>query len=546
MKWGKRKPAAVLMGLLACAALAVACGKSGEEAGGSPSAGTEGAAGAKPGITVSIYDRGNVPQEMGTIDNNRWTKWLNENGPVNGKYVPIPRGESVQKLNLLFASGDAPDVVSDFATSFRDQLYQQKQIMAVDDLIASHSTSYKELMQKYPEMKKAATKPDGKMYEFGRVAQLVGFQALFIRADWLEKLDLKAPETVEELFTVAQAFAELDPDGNGQKDTFGIALSGETGGAINTMFRNVTWVLDGGKLVRGWEQENAANAFKKRLYDAGIVDKDFLADKNGQKAQQDWNNGKVGIFVGRTIDLVNVTTFYEQLKTNVPTAKVVAIKLPQSQFGRFAVGVNNPVQMTTVINANAKNPEAAMKYIDFMASRSTGEALRFGIEGTDSQKNDKGCLVPINAEKFSKEMSWNLDFQLLLSQIELEPCAGILSQLDPEKPLEQEFLELVKQNNEANLSADVEYAPITHGEHMPTLPEELNVINTNVAKVGDIYNKAIVSGAAYPVEQAYKDALELWNQSGGDKLETFFADWYAQNKDTAFLAKDMWKFTAKE
>ncbi|OUS69909.1 ABC transporter substrate-binding protein [Paenibacillus sp. MY03] len=543
MRNATKKKWAAIACLLAGTAIFAACSNDGGEQGDkSQGAGSQG----KSKITVSIYERGNVPQEMGTIDNNQWTKWINENGPVEAQYVPIPRGESVQKLNLLFASGDAPDVVSDFATSFRDQLYQQKQIMAVDDLIAEHSVSYKALMEKYPELKKAAAKPDGKMYEFGRVQQLVGFQALFIRNDWLKKLDLKVPETPEELFEVAKAFTENDPDGNGRKDTFGIALSGETGSAINTMFRDVDWVLEDGKLVRGWEQKNKANEFKKRLYDAGLVDKDFLADKNGQKAQQDWNSGKIGIFVGRTVDPVNVTQYYEPLKNNVPDAEVIAIKLPASEYGQFAIGVNNPVQMTTVINANAKNPEAAMKYIDFMASKEAGEMLRYGVEGTHSVKGANGCLKPQDAALFSKEVSWNIDFQLLMSQIELEPCAGILSQLDPEKPLEKEFLELVKQNNEANLGEGVEYASITHGEHMPTLSDNLSVIQTNVSKISDFYNKAIVAGASYTIEQAYAEALDLWNKSGGGELAAVYADWYETSKDTAFFAKDMWQFAKKE
>ncbi|MFB9277087.1 extracellular solute-binding protein [Cohnella cellulosilytica] len=541
------KAVLVLAGLIACTAMTAACSDSKtEEKSGAAAPGSESTAPkAKPTLSISMYDRGNVPQEMGTIDNNRWTKWLNENGPVNGKYVPIPRGESVQKLNLLFASGDAPDVVFEFDTRFRDQMYQQKMIMPVDDLIENSSTDYKQLLEKYPAIKKAATKPDGNMYEFGRVSPLVGFQALLIRTDWLDKLGLQVPETTEELFAVAKAFTEQDPDDNGANDTFGIALSGETGGTIDTMFRNVTWVVEDGKLVRGWKQLNAANEFKKRLYDAGLVDKDFLADKNGQKAQQDWNNGKIGIFVGRTIDLVNFNQYYEQLKTNVPSAEVKAIKLPKSEFGRFTIGVNNPVQMTTVINSKVKDPEAAMAYIDFMASRTAGEMLRFGQEGEDSVKGSNGCLQPIDAEKFNKEVSWNIDFQLLLSRIELGSCTDIQSQLDPSKPLEQDFLRLIQENNEANLSPDVEFPAITHGEHMPTLPEDLSVINTSVSKIGDIYNKALVSGTSYTIEQAYAEALDLWNKSGGDKLETFYADWYGNNSEKAFLARDMWEFVVK-
>lgn len=493
-------------------------------------------------ITATIYDRGNIPKDMGTIDNNRWTKFVNEKGPVDVKFIPIPRGESVQKLNVLFASGDAPDVVHEFSAPFRNQLVQQKQVMAVDDLIQKYSTTYKQLMEKYPELKKAGTKTDGKQYEFGRVQQLVGFQALFIRNDWLKKLGLKAPQTTEELFAVAKAFAENDPDGNGKKDTYGIALSGETGGSLSTMFRDVEWVVDNGKLVRGWDQAKAALSFKKRLYDAGLVDKDFLTDKNGQKALQDWTTGKTGIFVGRTVDPANYRQYYEPLKTNVPGAEVLAIKLPKSEYGQFAVGVNNPVQMTTVISAKAKDPEAAMKYIDFMTAQSTGEALRYGTPEVDSVKAANGCLVPKDIQQFSKEVAWNLDFQLLLPQIELEPCAGVISQLNASDPLQKDFIELIKQNNEANLGADVQYAPVTHGEHMPTLPDDLNLITTNVTKMTDFYNKAIVSGPAYTVDQAVADAKDLWQKSGGSKLEDFYAKWYADNQNTAFLAKDMWKF----
>ncbi|MZQ81336.1 extracellular solute-binding protein [Paenibacillus sp. 5J-6] len=538
MKTWKKRAVTTATLTLACGCLLVACSNNSSKKEGETPAATQ----KKGNISVTIYDRGNIPQGMGTIDNNRWTKWLNETGPATAKYVPIPRGESVQKLNILFASGNAPDVIEEFDANFRDQLVQQKQIMPVDELIQKYSTTYKDLMQKYPELKKASTKSDGKQYEFGRVQKLTGFQALFIREDWLKKLGLKEPETVEDLFKVAQAFTENDPDGNGQKDTYGIALSGETGGSISTMFQDVSWVVEGGKLVHDWERAKAAVTFKKRLFDAGLADKDFLTDKNGQKALQDWINGKTGIFVGRTVDPLNYSTYYEPLKKNVPSAEVKAIKLPKSSYGRFAVGVNNPVQMTTVVNAKAKDPEAVMKYIDFMASKSTGEMLRYGTPEVDSAKNANGCYVPKDIQQFSKEVSWNNDFQLLLQQIEMEPCASVASQLDASQPLQKDFIELIKQNNEANLSSDVQYAPITYGEHMPALPEDLKVVNTNVSKISDFYSKAIVSGSSYGVDQAFTDAKDMWQKSGGAKLEEFYLKWYDEKKDTAFLAKDMWKF----
>lgn len=50
------------------------------------------------------------------------------------------------------------------------------------------------------------------------------------------------PKTPEELLNVAKAFAEQDPDGNGKKDTYGVALS-SFGNLIDYMFQNVDWVL---------------------------------------------------------------------------------------------------------------------------------------------------------------------------------------------------------------------------------------------------------------------------------------------------------------
>jgi putative aldouronate transport system substrate-binding protein len=57
-----------------------------------------------------------------TMDNNRWTKWVNENKPNDVKYVAVPRFESLQKLNVLFASGFAPDLIFEYDTAYQGQL----------------------------------------------------------------------------------------------------------------------------------------------------------------------------------------------------------------------------------------------------------------------------------------------------------------------------------------------------------------------------------------------------------------------------------------
>ena len=56
---------------------------------------------------------------------------------------------------------------------------------------------------------------------------------LIVRADWLEKLDIDIPETIDRFYEMLKAFKEQDPDGNGQDDTFGYI------GRDTTLFEDV-------------------------------------------------------------------------------------------------------------------------------------------------------------------------------------------------------------------------------------------------------------------------------------------------------------------
>ena len=89
---------------------------------------------ARPKITVTVYDRGNVPASEGTIENNRWTRWINENGPVDVTFVAIPRVNPQQKLNTLFASGTAPDLIFEYNPNIKTLLYQQGMVMPLKQL----------------------------------------------------------------------------------------------------------------------------------------------------------------------------------------------------------------------------------------------------------------------------------------------------------------------------------------------------------------------------------------------------------------------------
>ncbi|RTE08222.1 extracellular solute-binding protein [Paenibacillus whitsoniae] len=490
-------------------------------------------------ITVSVYERNNIPPEEGNWEKNRWVEWINKNGPVDVKYVTVPRWESLPKFNALFATSSAPDLILEYDTGYRNQWYSQKLLMPLDDVIAKYSTTYKELMSQFPQLKKLGTKDDGKIYEIGKVNPLTSGHRIYIREDWLQKLNLQKPTTTEEFLNVAKAFATQDPDGNGKADTFGLNLSGNANSIITHMFGygEVAWRFEGDKFIHEWDRLKAATDFQKQLFDAGVADKDYLADKNGEKAKQDFLAGKLGMYLAQDIAVND----YDAFVKNSPNGKLSVMQLPKSPFGQFSPVISSPIQMVGAINASAKDPQAVMKYIDFMIKPENAKTLQNGLEGVNWNKDAAGCPNPIDAEKNKKEISYTGDLNMMASTLLYGKCS-----FSAQKPQNTETLKRLRDlalQSEAAYVTKERPIPTLKPEYLPVLPQDLSLIVKNVdQQIKDLWAKSIVSGKAYTADQALKDAKETWEKAGGAKVDDFYAKWYATNKANAFLLEDLYKF----
>ncbi|WP_248928610.1 extracellular solute-binding protein [Paenibacillus hamazuiensis] len=553
-KSGLRKGTAVTAVVVAATLTMIGCSeqKKATEAAASETSKKPSAVPAKRAeVTVTMYDRGAVPASEGSYEDNRWTKWINNNGPVDVKYVPILRSDSTKKLNMLFASGSAPDIINEYNTPFRDNLYNQKQLLPLDNYLKD-MPEYQKVLDQYPQLKKAGTKPDGKLYYIGKMKEATPAHAFFIRTDWLKKLNLSMPETTDELLKVAKAFADQDPDGNGKKDTYGMNLSTYSQYAINEMFgapmsdSQLSWGLKDGKIGILWENDLAALNFKKELYQGGMIDKDFLNDKDGAKAKQDFLNGKLGIYVNPSTNwyefpVIDITT----LKKNVPGAEIDLLPYPKSPLGHYTGAIDNPIQMTTAFNAMIKDPAAAAQYINFMMKPETGMKINYGDEGVHWTKDAKGCPIPTDPQKVKNEVGYAADYEIFLSRV--DKCDFLVNKFDPAKPEQKAGLELYKKAQDTYMDPGKMYPGIALGQYMPTFAGDSNVIHATLLKqMTDFYVKAMISGEKYTPEQAIKDAQAAWDQAGGKKLEEDMNNWYAQNKDTAFLIKDVWEIVKQQ
>ncbi|QNE78661.1 extracellular solute-binding protein [Streptomyces finlayi] len=84
---------------------------------------------------------------------------------------------------------------------------------------------------------------DGKQFGLPYSAQAT---ALLIRKDWREKLKLQAPRNWDDFTAMAEAFTTRDPDGDGKKNTFGLAAPLSTKrGYASWYFSNFLWAAGG-------------------------------------------------------------------------------------------------------------------------------------------------------------------------------------------------------------------------------------------------------------------------------------------------------------
>ncbi|WP_438347979.1 hypothetical protein ACP8HI_20305 [Paenibacillus sp. FA6] len=493
-------------------------------------------------VSVMVYDRGLIPASEGTYDNNRWTQWIQENAPFEEvKFVVVPRTEAVQKMNMLFAAGEGPDVVATYEDV--GPFIAKGQALEITDELLAKMPNYKKVLDENPALQKLTT-IDGVVYTVGTISPISPNHTAVIRADWLEKLNLSVPKTPEELLAVAKAFTEQDPDGNGKNDTYGTTMNSDSRRVLSHMFgfgNPDSYEIVDGNLVNVWDKRQDWLEFAKQIVDAKVVDADFLLDK-GDKALTDFTNGKVGIFLTGKFAQLNSPTFMN-FKQNNPTAKLDTFDLPVTKYGSFTGYVNGGPSIVGFINSATKDPDAAAKYINWLTDPKVSDYLVNGPEGVYKKRDAEGTVVVVDPEKNKIEYDYAADYSIIrtfdLTDESVTPLANEYynSYLKSSDPNLQEFGRLyykmaqIANNPSAN-------DPRKWQQTLPALASELLLQETNGLKaVDDILLKALAE-TGKTAEQAIAEAKDAWQKAGGEKVDAYYNEYYAEHKDQMLSPED--------
>lgn len=438
----KRTVAGVLTAVMATSMFA-GCGSSGEET-KTPAEDTS-----KTTSTAS-QDKGDpvqltwlMGQTSAEVDDNaEVVKMIEERFNIDMKAWHVDAKTFEESLNVRFASGEMPDVMTVNNLSLLPNYVEGGIVAELPiELIREKAPHYAEACDKYGDPTLWSTMVyKGKNYGVANPQQAVPM-AMYWRKDWLDKLNLEVPETLEDYEKVLTAFVEQDPDGNGKKDTAGMAerAFGAVFGAFG--MRCVTGGGTGFKVEEMQLGEDNVPFFpyirpeaKEALtvlhnwYEKGIIDKEFITGENHGGyiwLSHSFFNGQIGLTSAQpyhyltastdTTDPENWAVCMKEFKGLNPDGDIVIGPAPVGPDGKSGTeGWNKTGRLTVITTECAKDPrkvDAFLAMLDaYYADMDYARLVNYGIEGKHYENTKYGPIRLMEGTELRKEGVLQCDF----------------------------------------------------------------------------------------------------------------------------------------
>jgi len=363
-----------------------------------------GRAGKPLSITVEVFDRGTDGGKTNPA-NNAWTDWIKkkvlEDENIAVTFIAIPRTEETQALNNMMAAGTAPDICYTYDADLITHFGELGGLVDLAPYVPTLLKDYDAFMGMDPSMEggrliyRYRDLQTGKMHMIPGRYMYTASQNLFIRKDWLDKLGLPLPATREEFYNALAAFKEKDPGGVGKKNVIPFTMTQDvrwTAGIIVDPFidpylsvkdRWINTVIDRYILLPGYKE---GYRFLNKMYNAGLIDPDFPLYKNDEQPNNLVKSGIVGACAHNWDHIYRGNTkILEDLQKNIPGAEMVPIDAIQSIDGLTHKRGSPPTSLLWFIPKNAKNPEAAIRYVNWLSRFENYNFLQIGKEGINHE-----------------------------------------------------------------------------------------------------------------------------------------------------------------
>jgi len=356
-------------------------------------------------------------------DNNTITWWVaNQAAPIAKSYDEIAAMQEIQKkfdvdiefvhpsteqsseqFNIMAASGDFKDIVSHNWNAYTGgpvKAAKDGAITVLDEYLDEHMPNLSKLMSENPDINYLARCYDGTVCVLPGCTDNNITRAIFgpmIRKDWLDKLGLEVPTTMEEWYTVLKAFKEKDPNGNGVADEIPFETDGTAtfmrfsrayGGTDDEFF------VDGnGKVKFGFIEPEYKEYLREmnKWYEEGLIEPEYAAS-NSAALDTKMISDIGGAFIGYSGS--SMSKYIAAARAENPDYQLVAVQWPTTNGGAPYCGYpyqkgGTPGSGMAISKTN-KNIEKSLQIIDYLYSDEGSEFMSWGIEGKTYERTPEG------------------------------------------------------------------------------------------------------------------------------------------------------------
>lgn len=306
--------------------------------------------------------------------------------------VPKSTSNKEEAFNLMLTSGELADIVAYSTSNELEQLGRNGGLIPLNDLIDEYAPNIKKVMDENPSFKQAAYSLDGNIYQVPRLQEIFSAEYWWIRQDWLDKLKLETPKTVDDLYKVLTAFRNEDPNGNGKKDE--VPLFDRAGWKMPDEFLYL-WDTSTGfyakdkKIIFEPLEENFKLGVQNvaKWYKEGLIDPEIFT--RGPKSRDILLSGNLG---GMTHDWVSAGGYDEKLKDTIPGFHFVGMAPPANQNGEILERTCRYPNTGWGISSQCEDPVTVMKFFDYLFSDEGTSLVNYGIEGDTYTKESDGTI----------------------------------------------------------------------------------------------------------------------------------------------------------
>ena len=373
---------------------------------------------------MTSVNNSNMP-ENDTYTDNAYTRYIKS--VINVQNVDVFEANDSQydtNVSMVISMGSLPDIM---VVSSQDEVEQLVEAGLIEDLTESYnnciSDRIRKMYESYGDSLKDMVTYDGKIMALPETNITDGPNLVWLRKDWMDKLGLSEPHTIDDVVNIVKHFISEDPENNGvdasgKPNTVGLAVdtdvTGECGYSSEFLLDIIfacfgaypkQWIMnDDGEIVYGSVTNEAKEALSyiSSLYNQGVIDNDFLL-RTSTNICELIENGLCGSFFG------------PWWAPNNPLANAVS-RNPDADWQPYLIATDsdgttsyhsqNPCYKYVVVRKGYEHPEIAAKMISVMFDK-----VRFDCTDSEEFKN----YYQLNVEPTARPLSINVDYNNALS-----------------------------------------------------------------------------------------------------------------------------------